>query len=45
MGNHLNRAAQVVPSSLFGDDRIVDLSGGEIILLRRLDVGVALVVA
>ena len=44
MRNDLNGAAQIISLSLLGDDGIIDLPGGVIIFLRRLDSRITLVV-
>ena len=43
--DHLHRAAQVVAAALLADDRVVDLAGGEVVLLAHPRRQEALVVA
>ena len=43
--DHLHGAAQVVAAALLGEDRVVDLAGGDVVAARHRDAGEALVVA
>ena len=43
--NHLHGFAEVIAAAFAGDDLLVDAAGGEIVALRELGVGEALVVA
>ncbi len=44
MGNNLNRAAEIIASALFCNDRVIDLACGEIIVTPKLGVCEPLVV-
>ena len=43
--NHLHGLAQIVAAALARDDLLVDAAGGQVVALRELGVGEALVVA
>jgi hypothetical protein len=45
MGNNLDRTAEKITASFFGNDRTVNLSGGNIRILRQADIDKTFVVA
>jgi hypothetical protein len=44
MGDHLDGGAEIVAAALLGDDILIDLAGGDRVLLRRRPAGEALIV-
>ena len=44
MGNHLNCSPEIVAASFLGNDRIIDLAGGKVIVVAKPCMGKPLVV-
>jgi len=43
--DHLHRASQIIATALLGDDRVIDLAGGDVVVARHAAGGEPLVVA